>query len=47
MNNWYKKIKWWYESGYWTNGMVKDAVIKEKITADEYNDITGEDYIID
>ena len=23
--------------------MVKDAVVKEKITADEYKDITGED----
>ena len=47
MNKWYEQIKGWYEDGWWTNGMVKDAVVKEKITADEYKDITGEDYVID
>ena len=47
MNNWYKKIKGWYEAGWWTKWMVKNAVVKEKITEDEYKDITGEDYVID
>ena len=44
MNKWYEKIKGWYESGWWTKSMVKNAVVKEKITADEYKDITGEYY---
>ena len=47
MNEWYSKIKGWYESGWWTKSMVKNAVIKEKITADEYKEITGEDYVTD
>ena len=42
-----EKIKVWYEAGWWTNGMVKNAVVKEKITADEYKKITGEDYVAD
>ena len=45
MSKWYEKIKGWYEAGWWTKGMVKDAVVKEKITADEYKDLTGEDYV--
>lgn len=44
MSKWYKKIKEWYEAGYWTTGMVKNAVVKEKITADEYKTITGDEY---
>ena len=47
MSKWYEKIKGWYEAGYWTKLMVKNAVVKEKITGDEYKEITGEDYIID
>lgn len=43
MSKWYKKIKEWYEAGYWTKKMVRNAVAKAKITADEYKDITGED----
>lgn len=44
MSKWYKKIKEWYEAGYWTVGMVRNAVIKGKITADEFKGITGADY---
>ena len=47
MSKWYEKIKGWYEADWWTKCMVKDAVVKEKITADEYKKITGEDYVID
>lgn len=47
MSKWYKKIKSWYEAGYWTLTMVKNAVVKEKITAEEYKTITGEDYVAD
>lgn len=47
MSKWYAKIKWWHEAGWWTKSMVKNAVIKEKITADEYKTIVGEDYAAD
>lgn len=44
---WYTKIKWWYEAGWWTKKMVKNAVVKAKITTDEYKTIVGEDYVTD
>lgn len=44
MSKWYTKIKGWYEAGYWTKTMVKNAVVKAKITIEEYKAITGEDY---
>ena len=47
MSEWYTKIKDWYEAGYWTKWMVKNAVVKKKITADEYKAITDEDYVAD
>ena len=40
----FEKIKKWYESGMWTKKMVRNAVIKGKITEDEYTEITGEAY---
>lgn len=40
----FEKIKKWYESGMWTKKMVRNAVIKGKITEDEYTEITGEKY---
>lgn len=40
----FEKIKKWYESGMWTKKMVCNAVIKGKITEDEYTEITGEEY---
>ena len=47
MSKWYAKIKGWHEAGWWTKWMVKNAVVKEKITADEYKTIVGEDYVAD
>ena len=41
----FEKIKKWYESGMWTKKMVRNAVIKGKITEDEYTEITGEEYL--
>lgn len=38
------KIKGYYLAGLWTKKMVGDAVIKGKITAREYEEITGEQY---
>lgn len=38
------KIKKWYDSGLWTKAMVANAVVKGKITAEQYEEITGEAY---
>ena len=40
----FEKIKNWYESGLWPRGWVADAVIKNWITAAEYEEITGEPF---
>ena len=38
----YEKIKKYYEAGVWSEGRVKDAVEKGCISAEEYEEITGE-----
>ena len=43
--NWFEKIKLYYEMGLWDIERVKNAVIKGKITAEQYEEITGEEYI--
>ena len=40
----FEKIKKWYDSGMWTKNMVRNAVVKGKITEEEYTEITGEEY---
>ena len=40
----YQKIKKYYEAGLWSKVMVANAVVKGKITAEQYKEITGEDY---
>ena len=46
----YEKVKRYYNtfkangSRMWTIGMVKNAVVKGWITAEEYKEITGEEY---
>lgn len=42
--NWYKKITKFYKEGYWTKEMVQEAVIKNKISKEQYKEITEEDY---
>lgn len=37
-----EKIKRWYEQGLWTAEMVRNAVVKGKLTEDEYREIVGE-----
>lgn len=37
-----EKIKRWYEQGLWTAEMVQNAVVKGKLTEDEYREIVGE-----
>ncbi|MBE5886758.1 MAG: XkdX family protein [Lachnospiraceae bacterium] len=40
----FDKIKYYYEKKFWTEKMVRDAVVKERITAEEYTEITGLEY---
>lgn len=37
-----EKIKRWYEQGLWTAAMVRNAVIKGKLTEEEYREIVEE-----
>lgn len=39
-----EKIEKWYRQGLWTKAMVAAAVQKGKLTAAEYEEITGEVY---
>lgn len=41
----FEKIKRYYDNGFWTKKMVKNAVVKGKITAEEYEEITGDPYV--
>lgn len=38
------KIKRYYDAGFWTLEMVRNAVVKGKITKSEFKEITGEAY---
>lgn len=40
----FEQIKEWYDNVHWTAKMVANAVVKGKITAEEYEEITGERY---
>lgn len=40
----FDKINGWYHSGEWSKAWVRNAVAKGKITAEEYQEITGEVY---
>lgn len=40
----YKKVKKYYKDGLWTIDMVRNAVVKEWITEEEFEEITGEKY---
>ena len=40
----FEKVKKFYKQGIYTKYMVKQFVIKGKITAEQYEEITGEAY---
>lgn len=40
----FETIKDYYDRKLWTKQMVRMAVIKKKITAEQYQEITGEAY---
>lgn len=44
MSSKYAKVKKYYDQGLWNIEQVRNAVVKEWITEDEFKEITGEDY---
>lgn len=40
----FAKVKEYFDAGFWTKKQVGDAVSKGWITAEEYAEITGEEY---
>ena len=42
--NKFAKVKRYYDNGQWTINMVRNAVVKGWITAEEFETITGEAY---
>lgn len=40
----YKKVKGYYEAGLWDKHKVRNAVIKNWITPEEFEEIVGEPY---
>lgn len=40
----FEKVKNYYDAGLWKISRVREAVVKGWITADEFKEITGEDY---
>ena len=44
MSKKYATVKKYYDKGLWKIGAVRDAVVKGWITAEEYEQITGEPY---
>lgn len=44
MSKKFNVVKKYYEQGLWSKKRVRDAVLKDWITAEENKEITGEDY---
>lgn len=40
----YDKVKYYYDAGLWSIQRVRDAVVKCWITAEQFEEITGEPY---
>lgn len=43
----FEEIKEWYQLGFWTEEMVKEGVACQAITADQFKEITGKEYVKD
>lgn len=41
----YTRVKKWYDAGLWPVSAVRLAVEKGWITAEEFKEITGEEYV--
>ena len=46
MSKHFKKVKGYYDSGLWSIERVRNAVVKNWITAEEYNITTDDDFDI-
>lgn len=44
-SKYFGKVQKWYSNHKWTLVAVKNAVVQKWITADEYKEITGEEYV--
>ncbi len=44
MSRMYERVKKYYDKGLWKIAAVRNAVVKGWITAEEFKEITGEDY---
>ena len=44
MSKHFKKVKGYFDSGLWSVERVRNAVVKNWITAEEFETITGEMY---
>lgn len=44
MSKHFKKVKGYYDSGLWSIERVRNAVVKNWITAEEFKMITGAEY---
>lgn len=42
--NKFDKVKLYYDTGRWTLAQVRNAVVKGWITAEQFTEITGQDY---
>lgn len=42
--NKFEKVKMYFDSGYWTLEMIRNAVIKNWITEEQFKEITGQEY---
>ena len=45
MSKKYRTVKGFYDRGLWSKKRVHDAVVKNWITAEEYKEIIGEEYV--
>lgn len=45
MSKYYNLVKRNYDNGFWSISKVRDAVAKGWITAEEFREITGEEYV--
>ncbi len=44
MTSKFQKVKYYYDNGLWDINRVRNAVVKNWITAEEFEEITGESY---
>lgn len=43
--NWFKRVKQGYDGGFYTKEQVAIFVVAGRITAEQYEEITGDEYV--